>query len=125
MDELYDQHGMVGDDDTGQTSAWYVFNAAGFYPFCPGSPYYLIGSPLFAETAIHLGKDTTFIVRAINNSPENRYIQAARLNGKAFTKTWLSHDTIAAGGLLEFTMGSQPNKQWGSDEAATPPNDFP
>ncbi|WP_193212334.1 GH92 family glycosyl hydrolase [Luteolibacter marinus] len=124
MDELYDRDGMVGDEDTGQMSAWYVFNAAGFYPFCPGSPNYLIGSPLFGETVIHLGKNEAFTVRAHGNSKQNRYIQSAKLNGKPFSKTWLAHDVITAGGLLEFTMGPEPNKRWGSAEADAPPNDF-
>jgi len=125
MDELYNQDGMVGDEDTGQMSAWYVFNAAGFYPFCPGSPHYLIGSPLFEETVIRLEDRKNFTVRAHNNSPENRYIQSARLNGQPFTKTWLSHDTITAGGLLEFEMGPKPNEQWGSGANDAPPNMFP
>ncbi len=124
MDELYNQDGMIGDEDTGQMSAWYVFNAAGFYPFCPGTPCYLIGSPLFEETVIHLGTGKTFTVRAPNNSPANRYIQSARLNGKPFTKTWLTHDTITAGGLIEFQMGPKPNEKWGSEEGDAPPDYF-
>ncbi len=124
MDELYNINGMVGDEDTGQMSAWYVFNAAGFYPFCPGTPNYLIGSPLFEETSLRVGKDKTFTVRAKNNSPENRYIQSAKLNGKLFTKTWIAHETLTAGGLLEFEMGPEPNEKWGSAESDAPPNDF-
>ncbi len=112
---------MIGDDDTGQMSAWYVFAATGIYPFCPGSPYYLIGSPLFEETSIHLEDGKTFSVRAHGNSKENRYIQSASLNGKPFTKTWLSHDTIISGGLLEFEMGPKPNVKWGSSKADLPP----
>ncbi|MBI1177498.1 glycoside hydrolase family 92 protein [bacterium] len=125
MDELYNQDGMVGDEDTGEMSAWYVFNAAGFYPFCPGTPCYLIGSPLFKETVIHLENGKTFTVGADNNSPENQYIQSARLNGKPFTKTWLTHDAITAGGLLEFEMGPKPSENWGSGEDDAPPNYFP
>ncbi|QDU58943.1 GH92 family glycosyl hydrolase [Aeoliella mucimassa] len=124
MDELYDPDGMVGDEDTGQMSAWYVFNAAGFYPFCPGTPYYLIGSPLFAETTIALPQGKSFVVRAANNSAENCYIQSARLNGKPLTRTWLTHNEIVAGGTLEFEMGPEPNRQWGTGEADAPPNTF-
>lgn len=124
MDELYNPDGMIGDEDTGQMSAWYVFNAAGLYPFCPGTPYYLIGSPLFAETTIRLAGKKTFVVRASNNSAENRYIQSAKLNGQPFTKNWLTHETIVAGGTLEFEMGSKPNTAWGSGEADAPPNHF-
>ena len=107
-----------------QTSACYVFNAAGFYPFCPGSPNYLIGSPLFAETTLHLAEGKTFVVRAKNNGPKNVYIQFAKLNGKPFTKTWLPHSVITAGGLLEFEMGSAPNEMWGSGEGDAPPNEM-
>jgi predicted alpha-1,2-mannosidase len=124
MDTLYDRDGMIGDDDTGQMSAWYVFAATGIYPFCPGSPYYLIGSPLFEETTIHLENGKTFTVRAHGNSKENRYIQSASLNGQPFTKTWLSHDTITNGGLLEFQMGPKPNEKWGSSKADLPPDPF-
>jgi len=123
MDELYNKDGMVGDEDTGQMSAWYVFNAAGLYPFCPGTPYYLIGSPLFEETTIRFPGDKSFTVRARGNSPENRYIQFAKLNGQPFTKTWLPHEIITAGGTLEFVMGSEPNKNWGSAEADAPPRE--
>lgn len=124
MDELYDRDGMIGDEDTGQMSAWYVFNAAGFYPFCPGNPNYLIGSPLFQETTIKLAGDKSFTVRAPNNSPQNRYLQSAKLNGKPFTKNWLSHETIVAGGTLEFEMGNQPNEAWGSSEGDAPPDEW-
>jgi len=124
MDELYDKDGMIGDEDTGQMSAWYVFNAAGFYPFCPGSPYYTIGSPLFQETTLRLPGGKSFVVRAKDNSAENRYIQAARLNGKAYTKNWLSHEMITAGGVLEFDMDSKPNEKWGSGEGDAPPDHF-
>lgn len=125
MDELYNPEGMVGDEDTGQMSAWYVFNAAGFYPFCPGTPHYLIGSPLFEETVIRVAAGKSFTVRARGNGPANRYIQSARLNGKPFTRTWISHDTIRAGGVLEFRMGPKPNEEWGKSEADAPPNEFP
>lgn len=124
MDEMYDQDGMIGDEDTGQMSAWYVFNAAGFYPFCPGTPNYLIGSPLFDETVIQVAPGKTFTVRARRNSRANRYIQSARLNGKPFTKVWLSHETITRGGVLQLEMGPKPNPQWGSAESDVPPNEF-
>ncbi|HTI97399.1 MAG TPA: GH92 family glycosyl hydrolase [Dongiaceae bacterium] len=124
MNELYNPDGMVGDEDTGEMSAWYVFSATGFYPFCPGTPCYLIGSPLFPETIIHFANGRTFTVRANHNSPENEYIQSARLNGQPFTKTWLTHETITAGGVLELEMGPQPQEQWGSAPADAPPNYF-
>lgn len=124
MDELYDQDGMLGDEDTGEMSAWYAFSATGFYPFCPGSPHYLIGSPLFEETILHRPGGKDFTVRASNNSTANCYIQSARLNGQPLTRTWLTHDEITAGGVLEFQMGPQPNRNWGTAEQDAPPNDF-
>lgn len=124
MDELYNPDGMLGDEDTGQMSAWYVFNAAGVYPFCPGSPYYLIGSPLFEETVIQMKGGRSFIVRARHNSAANRYIQSARLNGQPYSRAWLTHDTIAQGGRLEFEMGPRPNPKWGSAPEDAPPNEF-
>lgn len=125
MDELYNPDGMVGDEDTGEMSAWYVFNAAGFYPFCPGSPNYLLGSPLFEETVIQLGAGRSFTVRARHNNAANRYIQSARLNGKSFSKVWLSHQTLIKGGVLELEMGPKPNPSWGSNPEDAPPNEFP
>lgn len=125
MDELYGSDGMVGDEDTGQMSAWYVFNAAGFYPFCPGNPIYLLGSPLFEKTTLHLAGGKTFTVQANGNSPANRYIQSARLNGQPFSRAWLPHEVVAGGGTLELQMGPQPNEHWGNAEADAPPNDLP
>ncbi|MCA9257881.1 MAG: glycoside hydrolase family 92 protein, partial [Planctomycetales bacterium] len=122
--ELYDVDGMVGDEDTGQMSAWYAFNAAGFYPFCPGSPYYLIGSPLFNELTIHLEGGGRFVVHAENQGRDNVYIQSATLNGEPFTRTWLRHEEIVAGGELKFVMGPSPNRKWGVGEGDAPPNDF-
>lgn len=124
MDELYNPDGMVGDEDTGQMSAWYVFNAAGLYPFCPGSTSYLIGSPLFEETVIQLQGGRTFTVRARHNDAANRYIQSARLNGEPFTRAWLAHETLVNGGTLEFEMSARPNPKWGGAPNDAPPNEF-
>ena len=125
MDELYGPDGMLGDEDTGQMSAWYVFNAAGFYPFCPGNPVYLMGSPLFTRTTLHLANGKTFTVRANGNTPGKRYIQSARLNGQPFGRSWLSHETVMQGGTLELEMGADPNRKWASGPADAPPNDLP
>lgn len=105
-------------------SAWWVFSAAGFYTFCPGTPYNLIGSPLFEETRIGLPEGRSFVGRAKGNSPSNRYIQSAKFNGEPFTKSWLAHDTITAGGILDFEMGPEPNKDWGSKRDNLPPDAF-
>ena len=104
--------GISGNEDCGQMSAWYILNSMGFYQVCPGKPVYSIGRPLFDETTINLSDGKTFTIRANNNSSENKYIQAARLNGNPLTEPFFSHEDIVAGGILEFDMGSTPSK-WG------------
>jgi predicted alpha-1,2-mannosidase len=118
MDELYDSspRGLCGDEDNGQTSAWYVFSALGFYPVTPGQPYYIIGSPLFERATIQLPDGKTFTVEAQGNSAENVYIQSAQLNGKPLDRAWLTHAEIVDGGTLQFEMGPEPNKNWGATE---------
>ncbi|NIA29207.1 MAG: glycoside hydrolase family 92 protein [Actinobacteria bacterium] len=111
--------GLCGDEDNGQMSAWYLFNALGFYPVCPGEPMYVIGSPLFTKATLHLPSGKTFKIVAKNNSADNVYIQSAIVNGKTFDQTWIAHDTIANGGEIIFKMGPSPNKSWaGTPEAA-------
>lgn len=112
--------GYCGDEDNGQTSAWYVFSAMGFYPVCPGTPEYVLGSPLFQKMRIHLENGHTFDLIARDNGEKQPYIQSARLNGQPFGKTWIGHETLLNGGQLEFQMSAQPNKQWASDPKATP-----
>ncbi|MCX6326574.1 MAG: GH92 family glycosyl hydrolase [Bacteroidia bacterium] len=119
MDKLYssglsDGKGLCGDEDNGQTSAWFVFSSMGFYPVCPGSGEYVIGSPLFEEVTLTLENGKIFTVKALNNSAGNVYIQSAILNGKPFERTFIRHDEIFMGGVLEFTMGALPNKTWGT-----------
>jgi predicted alpha-1,2-mannosidase len=122
MDTQYDasQSGLCGDEDNGQTSAWYVFSALGFYPVTPGQPEYVIGSPLFDEAVLQLPSGKTFTVKAVNNSPRNVYIQSAKLNGKVFERTYIRHDEIVNGGVLEFVMGDAPNVKWGTSPEARP-----
>jgi len=125
MNRLYhsgwlDGKGLCGDEDNGQTSAWYVWSALGLYPVCPGSLEYVIGSPLFEEATLTLPNNRAFTIRARNNSPENLYIQSAKLNGQPFDRAYLRHDEILAGGELEFIMGSEPNKTWAATPAARP-----
>lgn len=107
--------GLCGNEDMGSLSSWYVLGAMGIYPMAPGSPTYTIGSPLFEELSLELPDNRTFTVKALNNSKENVYIQSARLNGKPFNRTWIAHREITSGGILEFTMGPTPNKNWGAD----------
>lgn len=117
MDKLYTPYpdGLCGDEDNGQTSAWYVFSAIGFYPVCPGNPQYIIGSPLFEKVTLHLENGNTFTVAANDNAPGHIYIQNATFDGKSFDRPWIGHDEIMRGGVLSFSMGEQPNKSWASD----------
>ena len=106
--------GLPGDDDLGAMGSWYVFSAMGFYPFCPGEPCYVIGSPVFASTTIHLSNRKTFRIVAHGVSVRNKYIQSARLNGKPLNRPWFTQMEIANGGVLELNMGPRPNKTWGA-----------
>lgn len=105
--------GLIGNEDCGQMSAWYVFSALGFYPVTPGSGIYAFGSPLFPKATISLENGKSFTIRANNLSEDNFYIQSASLNGKPCTRCYLSHGEIMKGGELVFNMGPQPNKAWG------------
>jgi predicted alpha-1,2-mannosidase len=110
--------GLCGNDDAGQTSAWYIFSAMGFYPVCPGKAVYEIGSPIFDEVVICLDTNyyqgDKFVIKANNVSKQNKYIQSASLNGKPLDKPWISHSDIVNGGILIFEMGQTPNKEWGT-----------
>lgn len=106
---------LCGNDDCGQMSAWYIFNAMGFYPVCPGSSCYVIGSPTIPRAAMHLSNGKTFTMTAENLSERNVYIQAVRLNGKSWTRPYLPYDELKNGGSIVFTMGPEPNTAWGLD----------
>ncbi|WP_146403274.1 GH92 family glycosyl hydrolase [Planctomycetes bacterium CA13] len=112
--------GLCGNEDVGQMSAWYVFTAMGLHPVCPGDNMYQLTSPVFDKVSIRLDpsyyKGGTFHVIAHDNSPENIYIQSAKLNGQPLNRPWIMHDEIAAGGTLEFQMGKNPNKAWGAGD---------
>lgn len=114
MNKLYTPtpDGLCGDEDNGQTSAWYVFSALGFYPVSHTGEY-VIGGPLFKNARLHLENGNTFEIQAPNNSKENLYIQSARLNGQPTTKTFVTHEQLLNGGSLRFEMGAEPNKAWG------------
>jgi predicted alpha-1,2-mannosidase len=114
--------GIPGDDDGGETSSWYVFSAMGFYPVCPGSPVYEIGSPIFAKTTIRMGNGKEFTVVADHVSAQNKYIQSVTLNGQPLNKPWFLHSDIANGGTLTLEMGPAPNLQWGTAPGDTPPS---
>jgi predicted alpha-1,2-mannosidase len=106
--------GYCGDEDNGQTSAWYVFSALGFYPVTPGVDEYVIGSPLFKKATLHLENGNTFKISSEKNSETNVYIQDAQLNGKDYQNTYLKFKALQNGGTLNFTMGNTPNKDWGT-----------
>jgi predicted alpha-1,2-mannosidase len=112
--------GYCGDEDNGQTSAWYVFSSLGFYPVTPGVDQYVIGSPLFKKAVLHLENGNSFTISAKENSKNNFYIQSAKLNGKPYNHTFIRFDDIQKGGDLEFKMGDQPNKDWGSKPENVP-----
>lgn len=114
--------GLSGNDDAGQMSAWYIFASLGFYPVCPGSPYYVLASPSFAKATLHLENGKTFTLQAENASKENIYIQQVTLNGKPYTRNYITHKDITEGGEMVFVMGNTPNKAWGSAPEDCPPS---
>jgi predicted alpha-1,2-mannosidase len=118
--------GLCGNEDVGQMSAWYVFNAMGFHPVAPGDNVYVFGSPLFKEMVVRLNskyhEGESFTIKAPNNSKTNIYIQSVKLNGKELKRAWITHDEVVAGGLLEFDMGPEPNMAFGADPANFPPS---
>lgn len=105
---LDDAGGLSGNDDAGQMSAWLLFSYMGFYPVCPATPYYMIGSPVFPKLTINLENGKAFTIIAENASSENIYIQSAALNGKPYNETFIKHEDIINGGELRFVMGSKP-----------------
>jgi predicted alpha-1,2-mannosidase len=114
--------GIPGDEDNGAESSWYAFSAMGFYPVCPGSPTYNIGSPIFEETRIARAGGKVFTITARNVSAVNKYIQSAELNGKPWNKPWFEHGDMEKGGALVLVMGPRPNTAWGSAPDAAPPS---
>lgn len=122
MDKLYTAtpDGYCGDEDNGQTSAWYVFSALGFYPVTPGVPEYVIGSPLFDKVTMHLQNGNTFIIEAENNMDNNHFIQSIRLNNTTYNNTWIDYNEIQKGGTLYFKMDATPNKVFGNSTSSKP-----
>lgn len=113
--------GLSGNDDAGQMSAWYIFAAMGFYPVCPGTPYYALASPSFSRLTINLENGKAFTIIAEGASKENIYIRSAKLNGETYNKNYITHQDIMSGGTLEFVMSAQPNEQWASSAESCPP----
>ena len=122
LDKLYfaTPDGFCGDEDNGQTSAWYVFSAMGFYPVCPASDQYVLGAPLFKKIALNLENGKQVIIDAPQNSNTNKYINSLTFNGIQYTKNWLSHSDLMKGAQLHFDMSTQPNMVRGTINTDAP-----
>lgn len=122
MDEFYTDKpdGIIGNEDCGQMSAWYLLSAMGFYQVNPSDGILVFGSPRFDKVTAKVRGGKTFTVEAENNSKENIYIQKVYLNGKLYPKTYITYNDIVSGGNLKFVMGKRPNKKWASNKSALP-----
>lgn len=112
--------GYCGDEDNGQTSAWYVFSALGFYPVCPGTDEYVLGAPLFRKATLHFENGNDWVLSAPENSEANRYIDQMLVNGRVYTANFLKHGEMLKGGKAEFRMSAHPNLQRGIQEVDLP-----
>jgi predicted alpha-1,2-mannosidase len=123
MDTMYtaDLDGLAGNEDCGQMSAWYVMSALGLYAVDPVSANYVFGSPLLDHAEVSLTGDRSLVIQTVGNGPDKPYIHSVTWNGKPWTRSWISHAELAAGGTLEFHMASTPNKQFGAALADRPP----
>ena len=122
MNRLYSPHpdGYCGDEDNGQTSAWYVFTAMGFYPVAPATDEYVIGAPLFKKITVSLENGKTIEIDAPENNAENRYVREIQMNGKKYDKNYFNFSELMNGAKISFEMDNQPNKNRGTGEAAFP-----
>lgn len=122
MDRMYTPgpDGYCGDEDNGQTSAWYVFSALGFYPVAPGTTQYILGAPLFKKATLHFENGNNLVINAPNNSDKNIYIESMTFNGKNYTKNYLDHNDLFKGGVIDIVMGDKPNLKRGIN-----PEDMP
>jgi predicted alpha-1,2-mannosidase len=112
--------GYCGDEDNGQTSAWYIFSALGFYPVCPASDQYVLGAPLFKKVSLTLENGKQIVINAKDNSAQNRFVDALTVNGRNYTKNWLSHTELMNGAVLNFSMSPKPNMKRGTNAEAYP-----
>ena len=122
MDKLYTAapDGYCGDEDNGQTSAWYVFSALGFYPVCPASDQYVLGTPLFKSVNLHLDNGKTVSIKANNNSSENFYVKNLNVNGRPYSKNYVTHGDLLKGIKMDYTMDSKPNTARGTADSDAP-----
>ena len=114
--------GICGNEDCGQMSAWYIFNSMGFYPTCPSSNIYAIGSPGLEFIEMTLGNGKKVTVTTENYSKENVYIQAMYINGQPYNKTYITFDTIKNGAEIKFVLGNKPNQSWGTADDSVAPS---
>ena len=122
MNRMYNAHadGYCGDEDNGQTSAWYIFTAMGFYPVCPGSGEYVLGAPYFKKMTLHLENGKDVVITAPQQSDTNRYVGSLRVNGAAYDKNYVNHTDLLGGMKMDYTMQSEPNRQRGTADEAAP-----
>ncbi len=122
LDRMYKPtpDGYCGDEDNGQTSAWYIFSALGFYPVTPGINEYVIGAPLFETAKIHLPEGKVIQINAAGNSAENRYIQHMKMDGKEYNRNFLPYEELLKGAVLDFEMSATPNRNRGAEAASRP-----
>lgn len=122
MDRLYTPNpdGYCGDEDNGQTSAWYVFSALGFYPVCPGTDQYILGSPLFKKVTLKLENGKEIAISADNVSVDNKYIEAMTIHGKSSSRNYITHQELMNSGEINFKMASSPNEKRGTDKVDLP-----
>ena len=115
MDRLYTPtpDGYCGDEDNGQTSAWYVFSALGFYPVCPGTDQYVLGAPLFKKATVHFENGKTLEIKAPQNSCTNFYIKDMKVNGAEYSKNYVTHSLLQNGGVVDCVMSDTPNIERG------------
>lgn len=124
MDTMYppEPDGLAGNEDCGQMSAWFIMSALGLYAVDPVSTNYVFGSPLLDRAEVALGGDRKLVIRTVNNGPNKPYIQSVKWNGKPWTRSWIGHADLVAGGTLEFHMSDTPNLEFGAKLEDRPPS---
>ena len=122
MNRLYTPQpdGYCGDEDNGQTSAWYVFSAIGFYPVTPGIPQYVIGAPLFKRISVSLENGNKVEIKAPENNAQNRYVESISFNGKSWDKNYFNYEELKKGATIDFKMGGRPNLNRGTKDSDSP-----
>ena len=114
--------GIIGNDDCGQMSAWFVFSALGFYPVDPVEAVYVFGAPLFDRAEVRVGDGRRLVVTAEGNAPDRPYVQAVTWRGRPWTRSWIAHADLVGGGTLAFRMGATPDRAFGRARVDRPPS---